>query len=235
VTYKNKQIIKNQIISPFEKGSAMYKLDNKKITLQVTPNQAHKFLQKIRGEINSINSTKNIFYGREKEVNLTNFTIKKIDILQCDKERMLQIFKDRFTHEIKPLKYLQELKEDNFAIKEALFAFNATSKVSQMLSEIEILKSKIEYYRNFADTNEASNQKEQLDKIENTITYLKSSENINEIDIALVFYDYDEIKNIIKELNQKILKFESEITILNASNKIDISIHQSTAELLGLG
>ena len=194
-----------------------------KSTYKITPNQAHKILEKLKTEIKELKE-----YEWEKE-SFVDFTISKIDV-NLDTKKIEEKLKNIFLQKIKNKKLLAELQEDILNIKEALFNFNVTSKVSKKLSQIEILKNHIRFYQNFKECLEC----EEIDGIKRAKEYLKNSED-EKVNLKLAFYDYEEVKKKIKEANKKIMELEKEITYLNSSNEIEITIYKNTAELIGLG
>ena len=50
-----------------------------------------------------------------------------------------------------------------------------------------------------------------------------------------MFYNYNEVKELLRKINKEILKLEKEVTLINASNEIEVEIYQKTAEIIGLG
>jgi len=196
---------------------------HQKSTYKITPNQAHKMLEKLKAEVKDLKE-----YEWERE-SFVDFTISKLDI-NLDTKKIEEKLKNIFLQRIKNKKLLTEIQEDILNIKEALFNFNVTSKVSKKLSQIEILKNHIIFYQNFKECLEC----EEIDGIERVKEYLKNSED-EKVNLKLAFYDYEEVKEKIKEANKKIMELEKEITYLNSSNEIEITIYKSTAELIGLG
>jgi len=194
-----------------------------KSTYKITPNQAHKILEKLKAEVKELKE-----YEWERE-SFVDFTISKIDV-NLDTKKIEEKLTNIFLQKIKNKKLLTELQEDILNIKEALFNFNVTSKVSEKLSQIEILKNHIKFYQNFKECLEC----EEIDGIERVKEYLKNSED-EKVNLKLAFYDYEEVKKKLKEANKKIMELEKEITYLNSSNEIEITIYKSTAELIGLG
>ena len=128
---------------------------------------------------------------------------------------------------------MTQIQEDILSIKESLFAFNVNSKVSEKLSQIEILKGHIKYYNTFKECLECDENFDEL--VNRAKEYLKNNEEATNLKIDFAFYDFNEIKKILRELNKKIMELEKEITYLNASNEIEIKIYKETAELIGLG
>lgn len=200
-----------------------------RLTIKVTPNQIHKIMDKIRGKIGELKYKDSV-----ENDNLTTFTIKKLDVVNTDTNSLSSKLENEFTQRYKEKKFLLECQEDLLSIKEALFRFNVTHNVSQKLSQIEILKHKIRYYQNFKECLVCEkNIKSALDRAKE---FLENSDNeIEKVDVNIILYNYKEVKNLLKEANKEILSLEKEITLINASNEIEISISQNIAELVGLG
>lgn len=204
----------------------MFLIANEKISYKITPNQAHKILERLKEVVKSLRKEE------WEEVSLTEFVLKKVDV-NLDNEKIKQKFQNIFTQRIKDKKLLAQIQEDILSIKESLFAFNVTSKVSEKLSQIETLKEHIKYYQTFKECLECEENFEEL--VDRAKEYLKHNEEATNVKVDFAFYDYNEVKNILKELNKKIMELEKEITHLNASNEIEIKIYKETAELIGLG
>jgi len=194
-----------------------------KSTYKITPNQAHKILEKLKAEVKELKE-----YEWERE-SFVDFTISKIDV-NLDTKKIEEKLTNIFLQRIKNKKLLAEIQEDILNIKEVLFNFNVTLKVSKKLSQIEILKNHIKFYQNFKECLEC----EEIDGIERAKEYLRNAED-EKVNLKLAFYDYEEVKKKLKEANKKIMELEKEITYLNSSNEIEITIYKNTAELIGLG
>ena len=201
-------------------------IPNEKIIYKITPNQAHKVLERLKEIV------KNLKREEWEEVSVTEFTLSKVDI-SLDNGKIKQKFQNIFAQRIKDKKLLVQVQEDILNIKESLFAFNVSSKVSEKLSQIEILKGHIRYYQMFKECLECEKNFEEL--VNRAKEYLKNNEEATNVKIDFAFYDYNEVKEILKELNKKIIELEKEITYLNASNEIEITIYKETAEIIGLG
>lgn len=201
-------------------------ISNKKIIYKITPNQVHKILERLKEIV------KNLKREEWEEVTVTEFILNKVDI-SLDNKKIKQKFQNIFTQRIKDKKLLAQIQEDILNIKESLFAFNVNSKVSEKLSQIETLKGHIRYYQIFKECLECEENFEEL--VNRAKEYLKNNEEATNVKIDFAFYDYNEIKKILRELNKKIMELEKEITYLNASNEIEIKIYKETAELIGLG
>jgi len=197
-----------------------------KLNVKVTPNQANQIMHKIEDKILELKKS-----SSNKYKDLTTFTIKKIDIIDTDISSLLNKIENEFIERFKDKKLLLECQTDLLNVKEALFKFNATNHISKKLSKVEILKHKIEYYKNFKECLICEkNTKKVLIKAKN---FLENSNN-KKIDIKIIFYDIEEINRLLREVNKEILKLEKEIAYINISNEINILISKNVAELVGL-
>ncbi|SMC10059.1 hypothetical protein [Nitratiruptor tergarcus] len=203
-----------------------------RLTIKVTPNQIHKIMDRIKSSIKYMEYEDVVINGNSNDINLTH-SLKKMDI-NVDTDTILEKFENQFIQRYKYRKISTELEEDLLSIKEALFRFNVNSGISQKLSQIEILKHRIQYYQQFRECLDCETDNKKV--IERAKEFLKNSDNeIECIDIKILFYNHETAKNLSIEANRKILELEKEITMLNASNEIEIKIYKSTAELVGLG
>jgi len=203
-------------------------VSNEKSTYKITPNQAHKIIEKLKELIKELKEeVKETMWERNT---IVNFSLSKIDIA-LDTKKIEKRLENIFLQKIKDKKLLTQLQEDLLNTKESLFKFNVTSGVSEKLSQIEILKNHIKYYQIFKECLECETIDEAIDRAKE---YLTNSED-KKVNLKLAFYDYNEIKTLLKELNKKIIELEKEITYLNSSNEIEIKIYENTAELIGLG
>lgn len=202
---------------------------NNRIVVKVTPNQAHQIICKIKDKIIELKHKNSM-----NQNDLTTFSIKRIDIINTDINSLLSKIESEFVQRYKDKKLLFECQKDLLNIKEALFKFNTTYNVSKKLSRIEILKHKIEYLKNFKECLVCEkNIKKALIKAKD---FLENSDNqAKKVDINIIFYDSEEIKNFLKETNKEILRLEKEIAFINISNEIEIPISKNVAELIGLG
>jgi hypothetical protein len=198
---------------------------DKKIAFKVTPNQIHKIMQKIKEKLNC---TREMEYG-----SLIQFNIKKIDAnMQTDK--LICKVQKQFIKRYQDQKVFLELKEDFLQIKEALFAFNVQYNVSHKLSQIVILEQRIKYYQDFEECLEC--EEDTKNSIKRVQKFFNDRDNdTDDIEIKLLFYKYQDVKKLINDANRKILELEQEISLLNASSKIEIKVYINTAELIGLG
>jgi len=208
-------------VSPVEFGN--------KLTVKVTPNQAHQIIHKIKDKIIELKKK-----SSNKHKDLTTFTIGKIDITDTDVNSLLNKIENEFIERFKEKKLLLECQTDLLNIKETLFKFNITNQVSKKLSKIEILKHKIEYYQNFKECLICEkNIKKALIKAKD---FLENSDNqVKKVNIDIILYDNTEIKDLLKKANKEILRLEKEIALINTSNEIEISINKNVAEIVGLG
>jgi len=204
----------------------MFLIPNEKTTYKITSNQAHKILERLKEIV------KNLKKEEWEEVSITEFILNKIDI-NLDNETIKQKFQNIFTQKIKDKKLLAQIKEDILNIKESLFTFNINSKVSEKLSQIEILKEHIKYYEIFKECLECDKNFDEI--VNRAKKYLKNNEETINVKIDFTFYNYNEVKKTLKNLNKKIMELEKEITYLNASNEIEIKIYKETADIIGLG
>ena len=203
-------------------------VSNEKSTYKITPNQAHKIIEKLKELIKELKEeVKETMWERNT---IVDFSLSKIDIA-LDTKKIEKRLENIFLQKIKNKKLLTQLQEDLLNTKESLFKFNVTSGVSEKLSQIEILKNHIKYYQTFKECLECEAIDEAIDRAKE---YLTNSED-EKVHLKLAFYDYSEVKTLLKELNKKIIELEKEITYLNSSNEIEIKIYENTAELIGLG
>ena len=203
---------------------------DKKVRVKVSPNQLHKILQRLKSERNMYLP---IRYESIPEIDFINFRLDCIDMLNDEKD-IVQKLKNSFDELLNVAKISLFIQEDIINLKEALFEFNTKYEVSQKLSQIEILKLKVKYLQNFKECLDC--EKDIAKRLEKIKKYLTQGEN-NEINIPLkvMFYNYNEVKEFLRKINKEILKLEKEVTLINASNEIEVEINQKTAEIIGLG
>jgi len=201
-----------------------------KLTFKVTLNQAHKILEKLKTEKGRISYASNELYE-----DLITYVVSRIDIMNVDHKILLKRLHSEFITRFKDQKLLVELEEDYLNVKEAIFEFNVKNGVSKKLSQIEAIKEKIRYYQLFKECLVC--EKESIQMLQNAKEYFKnnSESEIESVKIKLLFFNYDEVKKILKDLNKRILDLEKEITLINASNEIEIKISKNVSELIGLG
>lgn len=202
---------------------------NDKLVVKITASQANKVIYKIKNKIMELKDRSSV-----KSSNFTTFTINKFDITSSDITSLLNKVENEFMQKYQDKKLLFECQKDLLNIKEAIFKFNITHNISKKLSQIEVLKYKIEYYKNFKECLVCEkNIKKALVKAKD---FLENSDNqVKKVNISIIFYDYEEIKFLLKKANKEILKLENEIALINNSNEIEISISKNVAELIGIG
>ena len=193
--------------------------------IKVTPNQAHKILDKLKIAINE---------NRYKtEEDLTTFSIDKVQIIDTPLNDIEKIIRNEFYENYRYSKITLEYKSDLLSVKESLFGFNIKSKISEKLSKIDILKEQIKYYALFGECTSCTSDTKNI--IQKAKSYLESDEDRHSVNISILFYDDKEAKKYILDAKKEILKFEKEITLSNASNEIEIQLHNSSIEYIGLG
>ena len=193
--------------------------------IKVTPNQAHKILDKLKIAINE---------NRYKlEENLTTFSIDKVQIIDTAIDDIEKMVKNDFYENYRYSKITLEYKSDLLSVKENLFSFNIKSKISEKLSKIEIFKEQIKYYALFGECTSCTSDTKNI--IQKAKAYLESDEDRNSVNVSILFYDDNEAKRYILDAKKEILKLEKEITLLNATNEIEIQLHNSSIEYIGLG
>jgi len=203
---------------------------DEKIAIKVSPNQLHKILQRLKSEKNTLSINN---FDIISEVDFTTFKINYIDILNNEKD-IIQKLQNTFEELLNETKQFLFIQEDIFNLKEALFEFNVKHNISKKLSQIEILKLKVKFLQNFKECLNC--EKDFENKLKNLKQYLIQNENseIN-IPIKIMFYNHDEAKELLNKINKKILELEKEVTLINATNEIEVKINKKTAEIIGLG
>ena len=195
--------------------------------IKITPNQAHKILDKLKVAINDAK------YNTDD--NLTNFTLNKAQVSDVDIQSIKLSLQNKFYERYRYSKLLLEYSTDLFNTKEKLFSFNIQHKISQKLSQIDILKQQIKYYTLFQEHISATDANSSDELLRRGKNYLESNEDVTHIDIEILFYDSTEAKIKLQKAKKEILKLENEITLINASNEIELELSQSSIEYIGLG
>ena len=196
-----------------------------KIDIKVTPNQIHKIMDKLKNEI--------IRLKYRGDGDITTYSLSKAQITDTSVDELEIIYKNKFVDNFKFQKLLYEYTSDLLSMKEEPFSFNVTSRVSKKLSQIEILKNLIKYYSIFKESNSSSTDtRKTLLKAKSFLENCDSE--VQNVDMSIIFYEYEDVKKLMRNSRVEILSLEKEITILNATKDIDISISKNSAEFLGL-
>jgi hypothetical protein len=197
------------------------------VKVKITPNQVHKMMDKLKSKVNHSR------YDNYTD-DFTSYSLSKAQNTDTSVDELVDYFKNRFMDNYTSQKQIFEFQKDLLLMKEALFTFNVTSGVSKKLSDIEVLRQEIEYYSLFAECSSCALDPKSI--LEKAKSYLDNSDGeVQNVQMSIKFYDYGEVKKLLKEARIKTLQLEKEITLLNATKDISVEISNTSAEYLGLG
>lgn len=196
---------------------------------KVTINKAHKILESLKKYDNYEKTNCDFPYHR----NLNKFEISYAMILTNDVQDIEKTIENEINEKVCSNISAIEIYEDMQKVKEAIFSFNVRSGISQKLSYINRKSKLIKLY-------EAYNlKKREATDLSDIVTRLKklndsAFERNEDFTFEFQYWDNDLLIKNLKEIKSTILEYEEQISKLNASEEITISLYQSSIELLGL-
>jgi hypothetical protein len=202
--------------------------------MQITLNKANKLLNKFKAERKNLRAVFNrvrYYHENEKveaitsvEVSLANLTPRVADEIQ----RMVNVYRNQ-------LQDCLDLEADFFKLKEAIFSHNQTTGISEKLSQIEFLTSKIALYDDLI--NEKKRNKRVTLTVED-INYELLRENLSQQDGAgklyIQVFDVSLLETQRQEAINQINQAEDDIATLNNQTTIDIEFSSASKKILGL-
>ena len=204
---------------------------------RVTLNKAHKILESLRKyesnkkstlEISSLTKSMHSSYS-----NINKFEISYAMILTNDVKDIENIIQNEIDEKVYRYMSSIEVLEDIQKVKEAIFSFNVASGISEKLGYISRKANLIKLYEAF---NLKKRGESDLGDIITRLKKLNDSAFERNEDFTFEFQYWDNntlIKNL-KEIKSTILEYEEQISKLNATHEITISLYASSIELLGL-
>lgn len=125
------------------------------------------------------------------------------------------------------------LRYDLNRIKEVIFSKNLESGISELLNKQKNLEMEKNMLSRFdMNGNEGQDLKGYLDNIKE---YYKDKETIRgDIKINYLFYNPEQIRERIKEINGRIFEIEDKITALNSQTKASFELFEITVDHLGI-
>ncbi len=203
----------------------------------VTVNKAHKILESLKKyesykksnlEVSSFAKSMHSSYQ-----NLNSFEISYAMILTNNIVDIENIIKNEIDEKVYRYISAIEVLEDIQKVKECIFSFNVKSGISEKLNFISRKANLIKLY-------EAFNLKKRTESdLNDIVTRLKklhenAFERNEDFSFEFQYWDNDAITKNLKEIKSTILQHEEQISKLNASEQITISLYESSIELLGL-
>ena len=202
--------------------------------MQINLNKANKLLNKFKSERKNLRAVFNrvrYYHEDEKveaitsiEVSLANLTPRVADEIQ----RMVNTYRNQ-------LQECLDIEADFFKLKEAIFVNNQRTGISEKLSQIEFLTSKVGLYDDLI--NEKKRNKRVTLTVED-INYELLRENLSEQDgsgkLYIQVFDVDRLAQERQEAIAQINQAEDEIARMNNTTIININFTSASCRLLGL-
>ncbi|AFZ53954.1 hypothetical protein [Cyanobacterium aponinum] len=202
--------------------------------MEITLNKANKLLNKFKSERKNLRAVFNrvrYYHEDEKveaitsvEVSLANLTPRVADEIQ----RMINTYRNQ-------LQECLDIEADFFKLKEAIFVNNQRTGISEKLSQIEFLTSKVGLYDDLI--NEKKRNKRVTLTVED-INYELLRENLSGQDgsgkLYIQVFDVDRLAQERQEAITQMNQAEDEIARINNNTTINIDFTLASRRLLGL-
>ena len=212
---------------------------SQKTTFEVTANKAHKLLENLRkyegyksANIRESYSLK--MSGGFDSNALNKFEVTYASILTNDEEDIEKLIENEIAE--KEYRHISSLEvlEDIQDIKEALFEFNVNNGLSKKLSYINKKRDHIKLLESYLLKSKGTQIS--LKDIVSKFKKLKDSvfERNEDFIFEYQFWDKDIIEKELKKIKSTILEYEEDISQINSTNKLTISLYNSSKDLLGL-
>lgn len=213
---------------------------SKKTKYEVNANKAHKILENLRKyedfKKNNIGHTSfSIKSSASFNDNMLNrFEITYASILTNDENDIKNLVENEILEKVYRHVSALEVIEDIQDIKEAIFEFNVKNGLSKKLSYINKKKNHIRLLE--AYLLKSKGIQTPLKDIVSRLKKLKNSvfERNEDFVFEYQFWDKQILEKELKQIKSTILEYEEEISQINSSKKLFISLYDSSIELLGL-
>jgi len=211
-----------------------------KTTFEVTANKAHKLLASLKKyesfKSSNIKETLNSmkYSGDHDNNRLNRFELTYASILTNNEKDLEKLIEDEISEKVYRHISALEVLEDVADLKEAIFEFNVKNGLSRKLNYINKKKEHIRLLESYLLKSKAS--KTALSEIVSRLKKLKDGafERNEDFIFEYQFWDKDQIELELKAIKSTILRYEEEISQINATDKLAIALFDSSKELLGL-
>lgn len=202
--------------------------------MQITLNKANKLLNKFKSERKNLRAVFNrvrYYHEDEKieaitavEVSLANLTPRVADEIN----RMINTYRNQ-------LQECLDVEADFFKLKEAIFSNNQITGISEKLSQMEFLGSKVGLY------DDLINEKKRNKRVTLTtadVNYELLRENLSQQDgmgkLYIQVFDISILETERQEAINQINQAEDDIATINNQTIINIDFSPASRKLLGL-
>ena len=202
--------------------------------MQITLNKANKLLSKFKGERKTMRAVfERLRYYHEDEqvraitavdVSLANLTPRVADEIQA----MVNVYRQQ-------LQDCLDIEADFFKLKEAIFSQNQITGISQRLSQMEYLTSKVGLYDDLINEKKRSKT---VTLIPSDIDYDLLRDNLSHQDgsgkLHIQVFDVNALQVERQEAIKQITQTEDEVATINNQTIINIEFSSASRKLLGL-
>lgn len=201
--------------------------------------KAHKLLQALKEALKASSSRTRRFFSIDPEPSHRGAIEVEFPVRGLSDAEVVAGIQRQIENARKSLERHLALEEDAGRLKEAIFAANQTSGVSERMTRqtflnkrISILQALLSQIEN-AEVNAVSAER----VTEELIHGLREAANAeqSEISLTVTLSDPEKLREQICQDRQEVNRLDEEIRALNATTTVQVELHEVTRELLGLG
>ena len=202
--------------------------------MEITLNKANKLMKAINEGLRDSNPVMCRSFGQSSNgsISISISSTKTCEFFISELEKKKKEYDKKFNT-------YYSLMHDKYVLKKELFKKNGECGLSEVLSSLDFLNSKLTFYKSILegiDGNSNLSLSEDIKEVFNNErkAILGTEDKIQNMGFAINMHESSGIETEIKNLKREINELEDKKMALNSGKKIDIEISEFAKDLLGL-